>query len=271
MKRIIKPSYCIDTFDSSDESKYLDSKRSSFILKKKLRGLAGNRKLGVLWLALDPILTSLVYLFVFTVIRSNPNAEIMFIGITLFRIFNASLKSGINSVKDFSGGIKSERVRTRALMNATIQFRLIDSFLQSFGVGIILLVIFEIDTLGVIIFLIISQILGIISEGFGMNISLLVRKIPDLSNLINNFLLLMFFGSPALYSMNNTEGLHRKINEYNPFTYFVEYARHFAGLDTAKDYLNNNILIILMILITILSIRGFYSMDKLRWEVSAWS
>ena len=271
MKRIITSSYCKDIFEVGEYSRYLDAKRSSFILKRKLRGMAGNRKLGIFWLALDPILTSLVYLFVFTVIRSNPNAEIMFIGITLFRIFNASIKSGINSVRDFSGGIKSERVRTRVLLESTIKFRLIDSFLQSFGVGIILFLIFDIDIIGVLLFLVLSQILGMISEGFGMNLSSMVRKVPDLSNLINNFLLLMFFGSPALYSMNNTQGIHRTINEYNPFTYFVEYARYFADLDSAVNSFSFSVFIVLMIGIFILSVRGFYTMDKLRWEISAWS
>ena len=49
--------------------------------------MAGRKELGSLWLVLHPVLLSLVYLFVFTVIRSNPNSVNIFVGISMFNIF----------------------------------------------------------------------------------------------------------------------------------------------------------------------------------------
>jgi ABC-type polysaccharide/polyol phosphate export permease len=189
----------------------------------------------------------------------------------MFRIFNESITSGINSIQDFSGGLKSERVRTRVLIRSTIIFRVIDSSLQSLGVAIILLVGFNANPIGLVIYLISCQILGLVSEGFGLNLSLVVRKTPDISNIINYFLLLMFFGSPVLYPMTRMEGLHYKINEYNPLTYFIESSRYVLQLDSVLELLDPIIGVAIVVTVFLISVRGYFSVDKVRWEVSSWS
>ena len=219
---------------------------------------------------LDPIDFSLVYLFVFSVIRSNPDLATILIGISLFRILQSGFKSGVASVKDFSGGIKGERVRTRVLTNSMIRYRLIDSSLQSIGVASILLLI-NTEVLGIISFLICSQVLGLISEGLGLNLAIYARRIPDLSNFVNYFLLLMFFGSPALYPMEVTSGIHYRLNELNPFTYFAEFVRQSSGLESVFHELNYVHMLVILSVILLLSFRGYNSLERQRWEVSSWS
>ena len=223
------------------------------------------------WLILDPVVISLVYLFVFTVIRSNPNPTILFIGISMFNIFSKSVKSGVSSISDFSGGLKAERVRTRVLTASMFQYRIIDSLLQSVGVSVILYFGIGISLFGVLSFIILSTILGILAEGFGLNIAIHAKRTPDLSNIVNYILLLMFFGSPALYSMTITEGLHYRINELNPFTYFVEFARKNAGAESAIDDLIGMEMYCICVILSVLAIRGYRTLDRQRWEISSWS
>jgi len=271
MERKINHGWCRDSRPLDEGELSLDRARSWFILRKKIRTVVGSRVLGSFWLILDPIVLSAVYLFVFTVIRSNPSAQSLFIGISMYRIFSASIKSGVASVGDFSGGIKAERIRSRVIVSSAIMYRIFDNSMQSIGVAIILLVGFHVDLIGVVAFIIASQIMGITAEGLGLNLSLVVRRIPDLNNLISHFLLLMFFASPVLYPLSRAKGLHYTINEYNPFTYFVEFARYFADLESAFLYLDSGLSIILMSMVALLALRGYASIDRVRWEVSAWS
>ena len=175
MKRVITRESCFESSRSENE-KIIDKKRISFMVRSKIRGIYGNKWLGSIWLILDPVATALVYLLVLTVVRSNPSPESLFIGVSLFRIFQTSFKSGVNSVSDFTGGIKVERVRTLVVVTSMIRYRLLDSFLASFGVGLILLLYLEMHFEGVLAFLILGQTLGIVSEGFGLNLTLVVKK-----------------------------------------------------------------------------------------------
>ena len=220
MPLIISPKACADRRPLTSFEREIDRSRINFIVKRKIRGLAGRKRLGSIWLVLHPVILSLVYVFVFTVIRSNPNLTSLFVGITMFNIFSSSIKSGVNSVKDFSGGIKGERVRTRVIARSMIIYRIIDSLLQSIGVSILLFLFFEVTLTGLLLFVLTCSIIGVTAEQFALNLSLLARRLPDITNLIDYGLRIMFFGSPVLYPLSITEGIHRSVNDWNPFAFF---------------------------------------------------
>jgi ABC-type polysaccharide/polyol phosphate export permease len=81
----------------------------------------------------------------------------------------------------------------------------------------------------------------------------------------------MFFGSPVLYPMSETSGLHYRINEFNPFAYFAEATRHYSGLDAVFFDIDPYVMIPVVSIVLILAIRGYTLLDRLRWEVSSWS
>ena len=125
---------------------------------------------------------SLVYLFVLSVVRSNPNPESLFIGtVSMFRIFRSSFMSGINSITDYTGGIICERVRSRVLISASIRFRILEAILQSSGIGVILLSVLNVGVLTVFSFIGLSVLMALLAEGFGTNLTGAIRRIPDLS------------------------------------------------------------------------------------------
>ena len=270
--REITPEKCIDHLDNPNEALKLDFLRGRFILNKKLRRVAGSKRLGNLWLVLDPIFTSLVYYFVFTVIRHKSDPESVFIGLTYIRMLQMSIKHGyINSI-DYSGGIKIERVRTRALIFSEYFLGFSNSFFMCLGISILFVTFFGImDPMSILIF----YILGFVNYFFwysaGNLFSPIGLRIPDTNALVTYFGLMMFFGSPALYPLSSTTGLHRTINLYNPFSFCVEPIRHLLiGTD---DYLllNPNLGYAYLGFMMIALAFNANRFDKIRWRISSWS
>lgn len=269
--RVIDFDGCRDSPGFVKHEASLDKRRVSFVFARRIRRLVGRRKLGVAWLVLDPIFYSLIYLFVLTVVRTSPDPRILFIGVSMFRIFSSSFKSGTVSVSDFSGGIKAERVRTRVITTSMLKFRLLDSLIQSSGIALIL-VLLDVTLYGTLVFVTLSVIMAVLAEGVGLNLGLLIRKIPDLNNVVNSYMmLLLFFGSPAFYSMTITTGYHYKINEYNPFAYFVEAVRYFCGTDSEILELLGLSMSVVVLVVIALGARGYLILDRHRWEESYWS
>lgn len=271
IERTITHQNCAEGRPLPDDELQMDKTRSSFILQNKFRRIAGRRRLGVLWIGLDPVIRSIIYLFVLTVLRSSIKGESLFIGITLWAVLGKSFKSGCASVADYSGGIMAERIRTRALIPPIIKFRIIESFASTIGAALVLAVYFGVDLLGVVGFLIIGQTIGILFEGLGQNVAMMAKRVPDINNIINHFLRFMFYASPVLYPMTLTSGVHYRLNEWNPFTYFVELSRKLAGLDSVYDDLNLAIFLVYLVVLIVMAFRGFGRIDRNRWELSSWS
>lgn len=271
MIRIIDPVSCREEGELTAREAGLDRQRSKFIFRKKIRSVSGRKRLGLAWIVIDPIVTSLIYLFVLTVLRARSDPESLFIGIALYGVLQNSIKSGIASIKDITGGFKAERVRTRTMVMSTIRYRTIDTLASTCGVAGILLLFYEVKLIGVVLFIIISLAVGLIFEGIGLTLSLVMRRIPDLVNVTNLFLRLMFFAGPVMYPMAATTGIHYKINLFNPFTYFSESARYFADQESIIGSVSDYYLILAILSCVIIAISGYLRMDKTRWVISSWS
>ena len=139
--REITPNNCRDLVSDDSRALRLDLLRAKFILNKKIRRIAGSRRLGNLWLVLDPIFTSIVYYFVFTVIRHKADPESVFIGLTYIRMLQMSLKHGYINNIDYSGGINIERVRTRALVISEYFLGFSNSFFMCLGISILFILL----------------------------------------------------------------------------------------------------------------------------------
>ena len=141
--RIITPQSCVEKNERIREASLLDIKRARFIVKKKFGAIAGSRRLGQIWLVLDPLIMGLVYFFVFTVIRNNPNPVSMFIGITYVRLLQLALRNGFNNGVDYTGGIKIERVRTRVLLMSEYILSISYTFFMCFGISMVFIIYFN--------------------------------------------------------------------------------------------------------------------------------
>lgn len=271
MRLEITESSCKLTGKPSKSNKEIDRARISFIVKSKFRKATKRRFLGYLWLVLDPFIISMIYLFVFSVVKSNPSASSILLGVTMYRVFQSSLMKGINCIGELNGGFKAERISTKVVLTAEIYHRMIDIFLQTILIAAILVMAFGTTPIDAIIFVLLAQLMGLLFFGLGVVISPVVNQIPDLQNVISYILRLGFYVSPAMYPMQRMEGLHYQINEYNPFAYFAEFARYLGGVDSTFSDLSMITFGTILAILGLATYFGFSRIDKLRWRMTTWS
>ena len=271
MRLEISESTCLLTGKPDSSNKEIDKARISFIVRSKFRKATRRRFLGYLWMVLDPFIISMIYLFVFSVVKSNPNAASILLGVTMYRVFQSSLLKGMGCIKELNGGFKAERISTRVVMTAEVYHRMIDVFLQTILIAVILVLAFGTEPFDGIVFVLLAQVMGFLFFGLGVVISPIVNQIPDLQNVVSYMLRLGFYVSPAMYPMARMEGIHYQINQYNPFAYFAELARYLAGVDTTFPDLCMLLFAALICILGLSTYIGLVRIDKLRWRMTTWS
>lgn len=268
--RSITNAACIDILSDKKKSLILDLRIANFIVKKRNLAVMKSFRLGAIWNMLDPLLHSLVYLFVFTVIRYNSNPGSLMIGIALIRGLQQNLTYGASSNLDFTAGLKIERVRSRAIVLSELFYVSQTSFYLSFGTVMVLLLLDA--SYWVIPLIPLFCILnGLVWYSFGRMLSPIVQILPDFKKIVTYFGMLMFFGGTALYPLSLTKGIHRQINLYNPFSFFSETARYIAYGEDSYRLLDPFVGVMIFIIATIFFVYGLYIIDKQRWRWSTWS
>ena len=152
-----------------------------------------------------------------------------------------------------------------------IKSRVVNTLFQTVAISIVLVAGLGHDYFVGVAYLLSCQAVGILSQGTGMNLTMLTKRIPDLRKIISYGLRVFFYMSPCLYPMSKTTGLHYEILTYNPYSYFVEWVRLIAGLESAFSELDMRFFSIILILLAFFTIRGIYSVDTNRWETSTWT
>lgn len=270
-RRIITPESCREFPADSKAAWKLDVIRAKFIVKKQFNSKAGSKRLGVLWLVLDPLITTLIFLFVFTVIKYRPDMVGLFIGLTMLRGLQESIKNGVKTTMDFRGGMIIERINSRALILSEIFLIFYNTAFVSIGTMVILFAVFDVTIFGNLLFLLAMLINSIVWYGFGRMLAPLAVKIPDIETMVGYFGFLMFFMSPCLYTLGETKGLHRTINMYNPFSFTVEFARKWSTDSTDFELLDPIVGGLIFASLFLVFIIGLKMIDSIRWRTSTWS
>lgn len=269
--RKITPVECKETVAKSQEHLIKERSLIKFQIWNNIRNQSRNNRLGVAWLVLNPLVSSLIYVFVLTVMRANLNAMNILIGITMFNVFSVAVRSGVSSIQDYRGGIYAERISSRVLTRGMLGSRIVNTHFQTLGAAVVLIVMFDVHVIKSASLILISILFGIITEGFMLNFAKLIRNIPDLNNIIQYIVQLLFFTSPVLYEFSQTDGAHEIFNSFNPVMYFIEVQRGIISEEFNFDGINRTFVFFIMTFLVILSIRGYRTIDKVRWEVSSWS
>ncbi|MDC0055696.1 ABC transporter permease [Deltaproteobacteria bacterium] len=268
--RSITNAACIDTLFDKKKSIILDLRIANFIVKKRNLAIMKSFRLGAIWNMLDPLLHSLIYLFVFTVIRYNSHPGNLMIGIALIRGLQQNLIYGASSNLDFTAGLKIERVRSRAIVLSELFYVVQTSFYLSFGTVLVLLLLDA--SYWVIPLMPLFCILnGLVWYSFGRVLSPIVQTLPDFKKIVTYFGMMMFYGSPALYPLSMTRGIHRQINLYNPFAFISEPARYMAFGSDSHRLLDPFVGVIIFTIATFSLVFGLYMIDKQRWRWSTWN
>ena len=205
------------------------SERGAFILKKELSVRSGPLRLSYLWLILEPLFLALVYYLVFSTQRASLNLTSLFIGLGLMMGFTRGLNSGLNTnLKDGGLVVTIRLVHVRAIIGQML-ILFVDSIFIISGISLVLLLLYGVDILPILLMTFFSILIVMCSHSlYSVFQPIVIVNFPDTAKILRFSGLAVFFGSPVLYPLGMTTGLHRTISLYNPFSYFVEPIRYFA-------------------------------------------
>lgn len=257
--------------EKTDLEKMNEIQKIKFLVLKYLLGSTGKFRLGFAWIFLEPILVSLIYVFLFSVIRSDISGELIIIGIGAYGVFSNSFKAGISGIAIKNGGFTAERVRTSTIVKSQIILSIIEGILQGGSILLLMAIAMDIVFPNAFSFIIICASISVLSRMLGFNLVMIVAKTPDVKHVFDFILRLGFFVTPVLYPIDSCVGLHLQFNRYNPMSYVIEMSRYHSGV---IDYLHNPnepIQIIMATFLLILCFRGVKKLDKYRWETSTWN
>lgn len=271
-KRVISPSGCIEHNDSLSQLDHWkhDFRRGSFILRKELSVRSGFLRLSYLWLVLEPLFLALVYYLVFSTLRASLNLTSLFIGLGLMMSFTRGLNSGLN-IKLKDGGLMIDRVSSRAVIIGKISILFVDSIFIISGISLVLFFFYDVGILPILLMTFLSTVIVICSHSLYSVFQPIVIMIPDTAKILRFSGLAVFFGSPVLYPLGMTTGLHRTISLYNPFSYFVEPVRYFAINSEDVFLLIPEVALAYCLFFTILIILSIRRIEQIRWRTSTWS
>ena len=271
-KRVISPSGCIEHNDSLSQLDHWkhDFRRGSFILRKELSVRSGFLRLSYLWLVLEPLFLALVYYLVFSTLRASLNLTSLFIGLGLMMSFTRGLNSGLN-IKLKDGGLMIDRVSSRAVIIGKISILFVDSIFIISGISLVLFFFYDVEILPILLMTFFSTVIVICSHSLYSVFQPIVIMIPDTAKILRFSGLAVFFGSPVLYPLGMTTGLHRTISLYNPFSYFVEPVRYFAINSEDVFLLIPEVALAYCLFFAILIILSIRRIEQIRWRTSTWS
>lgn len=263
--REITPEFCKESSVNPRLEWTLDFHRSIVVWRKKTYNQTVGSYLGNIWLVLDPLVLTLVYLFVFSVIAHREDPAIVFVGLGIIRGMQRSLISSSSPDAINQSGFPIERSRTRVTVAASVMLLGSDSFFIGIGISGVLIFLGT-DPINALLFIPILFISNLWWHSLGTCLLGITSMVPDLHKILRYFGMGMFFASPVLYSFEMTSGLHRQLCLYNPAAYFIELGRFVTQTENGVELLPQIGFVISVLSGIVMFVFGSARVDRIRWH-----
>jgi lipopolysaccharide transport system permease protein len=203
--------------------------------------------LGALWSLITPLLQVGVYTFVFTVIMpaspvrdagDTPFAVYLFVGLTIFNLFQTGVISGTGSVLS-SGYLLQKVYFRREILPLTSVLSATVTFCWEFGVAVVVVIIFVGFPGWQIIFVpLIVLITVVLAFGFAALLSTAAVFFRDVQHFIGIAMQLWFWGTPVIYSLNILENRPKLMSviQLNPMAGILVSLRNVLIMHTSPDW-----------------------------------
>jgi lipopolysaccharide transport system permease protein len=185
--------------------------------------------LGFFWSFVNPLLSLLIYTFVFTVVLPGirprtyePYALFMFCGILPWTWFSSSLLEASNVLIAGGNLIRKVLFPAEVLPLVTVL-----SGLVHFALGLPILAAFfvyyrlPIEPADLAWFPLIVLIQLVLTAGLALLVSALTVHFRDVRDLLQNLLTLWFFATPIIYPLSLAPANVQQLLNLNPFTHLV--------------------------------------------------
>ncbi len=221
--------------------------------------------LGPIWFFINPIFTTIVFVFVFgniAKLSTDGIPQVLFYlsGVTLWNYFSSCL-TGTSNIFTTNASIFGKVYFPRLVMPITI----VISNLMKFGVQFLLFLAVWIfyfskgqiqPNIWILATPFLILLMAIFALGVGMIFSALTTKYRDLQMLLTFGVSLMMYATPVIYPVSSISGIWRKLAYYNPLTGIFEcfkYGWMGSGEFTLEMLLiSTGIIIVLLVIGTVI-------------------
>lgn len=199
------------------------------LVTRELRARYRGSVLGFFWSFVNPLLSLLIYTFVFTVVMPGirprayePYALFMFCGILPWTWFSSSLLEASNVL--ISGGNLIRKVLFPAEVLPLVT---VFSGLVHFALGLPILVAFllyyrmPVEPVDLAWFPLIVLIQLVLTTGLALLVSALTVHFRDVRDLLQHLLTLWFFATPIIYPLSLAPANVQRLLDLNPFTHLA--------------------------------------------------
>lgn len=187
--------------------------------------------LGPLWFFINPIFTTIVFVFVFGKIAKLstdgiPQVLFYLSGITLWNYFSSCL-TGTSNIFTANASIFGKVYFPRLVMPITIVISNLMKFAVQFTLFLAVWIFYfskgEIQpNIWILATPFLIVLMAIFALGVGMIFSALTTKYRDLQMLLTFGVSLMMYATPVIYPVSSITGVWKKLAYYNPLTGIFE-------------------------------------------------
>ncbi len=169
------------------------------LVKADIKNRVANRRIGWVWLILDPLFLMAAYFFMIKIVFSRGGEN-----------YHLVVLAGIISWQLFSNvinGVSASLSRNKSLISQlniplvvfTVVPVIVNLFYASMGSLVLIAWSYETFSINVIYFPMILFVIAMLGYGIGLIFAVLIAFIPDLREIIKYMLRVGFFLSPVLY------------------------------------------------------------------------
>ncbi|MBW9211222.1 ABC transporter permease [Mumia sp. zg.B53] len=211
------------------------------LVRRDLKVRYADSVLGYVWTVLDPLLMSLVYWAVFSMLfernvpGDDPYIVFLLAGMLPWQWFNSTVSQGAKALRSSSRLIRSTNLPREIWVLRVVASNAVEYF---FALPVLagFLIAFQVPLhWNMLITLPLAFVLmSVLLSGIGLALSVLTVLVPDLNRIVAIFLRLFFYASPVLYSTTRLPEEIRWVYVANPVADLLQLFR--AGI--FPQYLN---------------------------------
>ena len=234
-------------------------------VRKEIRGKYKGSFLGVLWSFVNPLLQALVYAIVFPIIlKSSQPHYVTFVVIAVlpWNWFTTVISQGTSTI-NINGAILKKvyfpreilplSINVSGMINFLISCLIIAIFLLFSGIGFSFYIIF----LPLIIIVQFILQLGIIFITSAVNV-----YVKDAEYIINFLVMMLFYGTPILYSADLFPARYRWVLNMNPMSTIINSYRNIFYYKTMSDLFMLLVIGLCSFLLLIIGLAVFKKLKK---------
>ena len=239
------------------------------LTRKELKVRYRGSILGIFWSLLNPVIMTLVYTFVFSIVLGSGNKDypvFLLSGLIPWNFLASSLNVGVDSIVGNSHLINKIKF-PREIMPLSIIFSNFINFLLELVAFFILLIFLGykfyklLYLLPLIIFIQIFLVIGATLIVSSINV-----YFRDTKHILNIFMLIWFFATPIIYNIGIVPEKYRYLMIINPMTVFTILYRnvfYYVNFPAQLEFLSLRTLLLCLSLSIAILLFGYYLFNKL--------